>query len=99
MSKFRLTAAESIGTAALLACVALPLVVRMCSPSDTARADAARAAADSVAQARIDSMQQRDDSIRAARDSIRAARKQAKKQHSAQRRFKPERNRLDEKLN
>lgn len=94
MSRFRLTGAESIGTAVLLACIALPLIVRMCGyPSAPAPDEAARAASDSVAQARIDSMQQRDDSIRTARAKSRAA--HARKAEP----YRPSRNRLDEIVN
>ena len=73
MKRFRFTAAETIGTAVLLLCLALPFAARRCASASDAEAAtqrmAARAAMDSAAQARIDSAQARDDSIRTARKS------------------------------
>ena len=76
MSKrFRHTRGDTIGIAVLLACMALPLLFRLCSTNPAPTGNTPTAAA----QQRIDSAQHRDDSIRAARDSIREQKRRIRK--------------------
>lgn len=72
MKRFRFTAAETIGAAVLLLCLALPFAVRRCS--SVGMHPGASALADSITRARIDSIQARIDSAQALDDSLRTVR-------------------------
>ena len=96
-----MNSADTVGAFVVLLCMALPLMLHMCS--DNSRPADKNAVEATVRQHKIDSAQQRADSIRARRDSIREARRAAREKAREEKKkasagAKP-RSRLDEPVN